>query len=53
MNEDFTFDYLLTRFSAIERQLDAMREIATKIFNAIIRIEYQIKENTADLREVE
>jgi len=51
MKNDYTFDYLLTSFSRIENSLEDMRQVATMIFNAIIRIEHQIKENTKDLRD--
>jgi hypothetical protein len=53
MHEDFKFDYLLTSFSRIENSLDAIGQVATKIFNAIIRIENHVKENARDLRELE
>lgn len=53
MDSEFTFDYILTKFKAVSRSLDAIREVATKIFNAIIRIELEIKENSRDLRNLE
>src|SRR5258708_27501806 len=51
MNTEFEFDYLLTSFSRIEKSLEATRQVVVMMFNAIIRIERQIKENTSDLRE--
>ena len=53
MTEPFTFDYLLVKLKAIQRSLDELGDTSQKVFNALIRIENLMRENTEDLREYE
>lgn len=51
MNDTFTFDYVSVKMKALQRSVDELTDVSHKIFNALIRIENVMRENTEYLLE--